>query len=90
MQYRHLTITFGIVSIVLLSTLIYKLQYISRGMNISGVFLGGIIIFGIIVGCLVLTKILKLVNRRIPFWPTLLISITLSFIAFHVQLYLAE
>ncbi len=90
MKYRNITLTFGILSIILLITLILKLEHVSQGMNISGVFLGIIIIFGIVVGCVVLTKILRLVNRNIPFWPTLLITTTLSFIAFHLQLYVAE
>ena len=90
MKHCYLNFTLGILSAVLLSTLIYRLQFISQGMNISGVFLGSLIIFAMIVGCLILTKIIRLVIPKTLYWRTLFISINLSFVAFHIQLYMAS
>ena len=87
MKYRNFTVTLGALSAILLITLFFRLEHLSKGMNISGVILGGVTIFGIIVGCVVLTQIVKLVNKHLPFWPIFLLSCTLSFIAFHIHLY---
>ncbi len=90
MKYRNLIVMFGVLSLLLLITLFLKLKHLSPGMNISGMVLGGVIIFGIIVGCAVLTRILRLVNQHIPFWPTFLLSSILAFTAFHFHLYLSS
>ena len=90
MKYRNLIVMFGVLSLLLLITLFLKLKHLSQGMNISGIVLGGVIIFGIIVGCAVLTRILRLVNQHIPFWPTFLLSSILAFTAFHIHLYLSS
>lgn len=44
-------------------------------------------IIGIILGCLILTGILKLVFKHTSFFTILFITITISFLAFHYQLY---
>ncbi len=44
-------------------------------------------IVGIILGCLILTGILKLIFKRAPFLTILSITTTISFLAFHYQLY---
>lgn len=82
-----LKITFGILSVGLLTTLLFKLTNISGGMILSGLFLGGIMIVGIILGCLILTGILKLVFKRTSFLTLLFITTTISFLVFHYQLY---
>ena len=84
---RKLKITFGILSVGLLTTLQVKLSNIPGGMILSGLFLGGMIIVGIIIGCLILTAILKLVFKRTSFLTILFITTTISFLAFHYQLY---
>ena len=82
-----LKIIFGILSFVLLTTLLYKLTYIPGGMILSGLFLGGMMLVGIILGCLVLTGILRLIFKRASFLKILHITTTISFSAFHYQLY---
>lgn len=84
---RKLKITFGILSVGLLTTLLFKLTNIPGGMILSGLFLGGIMIVGIILGCLILTGILKLVFKRTSFLTLLFITTTISFLVFHYQLY---
>jgi hypothetical protein len=84
---RKLKIIFGLLSVGLLITLLFKLRNVPGGMILSGLFLGVIIIVGIIIGSLILTGILKLVFKRSSFLTILFITATISFIAFHYQLY---
>ncbi|MGV8964209.1 MAG: hypothetical protein ACOH2V_12640 [Candidatus Saccharimonadaceae bacterium] len=86
---KKLAIIFGIISLALLTSLIIKLAEVSEGMNISGLVLGGVIIVGIIIGCLILAGIfMKFVFKNTSFWTILFIMTTVSFVAFHFQLYL--
>lgn len=84
---RKLKIAFGILSVGLLTTLLFKLTNIPGGMILSGLFLGGIMIVGIILGCLILTGILKLVFKRTSFLTLFFITTTISFLIFHYKLY---
>jgi len=84
---RKLKIIFGILSVGLLTTLLFKLTNVPGGMFLSGLFLGGMMIVGILIGCLVLTGILRLVFKKISFSTMLFIMTTISFSAFHYQLY---
>jgi hypothetical protein len=82
-----LKITFGILSIGLLTTLLLKLTKVPGGMILSGLFLGGMMIVGIILGCLILTGIVRLIFKQTSFLTILFITTTISFLAFHYQLY---
>lgn len=84
---HKLKITFGILSIGLLTTLLFKLTNIPGGMILSGLFLGGIMIKGIIIACLILSGILKLVFKKNSFLTILFIITTISFLVFHYQIY---
>ena len=84
---RKLTITFGFLSVGFFTTLLFKLKGIPGGMIFSGFFLGGVIIIGIILGCLIFAGILRLILKRMSFLTILFISTTISFLAFHYQLY---
>jgi hypothetical protein len=84
---RKLKIIFGLLSVGLLTTLLFKLTNVPGGMILSGLFLGGMMIIGIIIGCLILTAILKLVFKQTSFFTILFITTTISFLAFHYQLY---
>ena len=84
---RKLKIIFGILSVGLLTTLLFNLTNVPGGMFLSGLFLGGMMIVGILIGCLVLTGILRLVFKKISFLTMLFITTTISFSAFHYQLY---
>jgi len=84
---RKLKIIFGILSLVLLTTLIIKLTNVPGGMILSGLFLGGMMIVGIILGCLILTGVLRLFFKRTSFLTIFSITTAISFLAFHYQLY---
>jgi len=84
---RKLKITFGLLSFGLLTTLLFQLTNVPGGMILSGLFLGGMMIVGIILGCLILAGILKFVFKRTSFLTILFITTTISFLAFHYQLY---
>lgn len=84
---RKLKITFGLLSVGLLTTLLFKLTNVPGGMILSGLFLGGMLIFGIILGCLILTVFLRLIFKRTSFLTIFSITTALSFLIFHYQLY---
>lgn len=56
-------------------------------MILSGFFLGGMMILGIALGCLILTGVLKLLLKQASFLTLFFITTTVSFSAFHYQLY---
>jgi hypothetical protein len=88
MKTNHkLKIIFGILSVGLLTTLIFKLAGVPGGMILSGLFLGGMMIVGIILVCLILTRILRLIFNKTSFLTILFITTSISFLAFHYQLY---
>jgi hypothetical protein len=84
---RKLKITFGILSLALLITSIIKLIHVPGGMILPGFFLGGMMIVGIILGCLILTWPLKFVFKQTSLLTLLFITTTVSFSVFHYQLY---
>jgi hypothetical protein len=79
---RKLKIIFGILSIGLLTALLFKLNNIPGGLILSGLFLGIMMIVAIIFGCLLISGLLKLVFKRISFLTLiyLLRSLLLHFI----------
>ena len=78
---------FGLLSVGLLTTLLFKLTKIPGGMILSGLFLGGMMIVGIILGCIIVTGILKLFFNQTSFLAIFFITTTISFVAFHYYLY---
>lgn len=84
---RKLKIIFGILSAGLFASLLLKLTDVPGGMILSGFFLGGMMIIGIILGCLIFVGFLKLIFKKTSFLAILFISTTISFLAFHYQLY---
>jgi hypothetical protein len=87
MKDRNLKIIFGIISVVLLISLIIKLKTVPGGLIISGLFLGGMFIVGILITCLLLAVILKLFFKSYSFLTLYLILISVGFVAYHYQLY---
>jgi hypothetical protein len=84
---RKLKIIFGLLSVGLLTTLLIKLRDVPGGMILSGLLLGGMMIVGIVFSCLILTGILSLLFKRTSFLTLFFIATTISFLAFHYQLY---
>jgi len=84
---KQLKTIFGILSFVLLATLLFKLTTVPGGMILSGLFLGGMMIIGIVIGCLVLSGILIPLFKKISFLTLFFISVSISFLVFHYQFY---
>ncbi len=84
---HKLKIIFGLLSVGLLTTSLFKLTNVPGGMILSGFFLGGMMIVGIILGCLLLTGIIRLLFKRTSFLTIFFITTTISFTVFHYQLY---
>lgn len=84
---RKLKIIFGLISFVLLITLLLKLIDAPGGMFLPGYFLGIIVIIGIILSCLIIAGVMKIIFKRISFLALLFIATTILFSAFHYQLY---
>ncbi|WP_461791419.1 hypothetical protein [Pedobacter sp.] len=87
MTERKLKIIFGLLSIGLLTTLLFKLTNAPGGMVLSGLFLGVMMIVGIIIGCSIVSGILRLIFKQTSFLTILFITTTISFLVFHYQLY---
>ena len=84
---RKLKIIFGLLVVGLLTTLLFKLTTVPGGMILSGLFLGGMYIVGIIIVCLILSGLLKLLFKTTSYLVLLFITTSISFLAFHYQLY---
>jgi len=84
---QKLKLTFGIISILLLITLLLKLTEVPGGMILSGLFLGGMLIVGILLGSMVLSQLLQIVFRKNSFFTIYAIVISLAFVTFHYRLY---
>lgn len=84
---NKLKILFGTTSLLLLFTVIIKLNYVPGGMILSGLFLGGMLLVGILMGCLVLASILKLIFKFTSFLTLFAIITTISLLIFRYQLY---
>lgn len=84
---RKLKVIFGLLSVGLLTTLLFKLTSVPGGMFLSGFFLGGILIVGIILGCLILSGLLRLFYTRVSFLTLMFITTGISFFIFHYQLF---
>ena len=84
---RKLKIATGLISLGLLTTLIYKLTDVPGGMILSGLVLGGIVIAMIMVCGLILSWLIKLISKRLPFWTVYFTITAVAFTVFHYQLY---
>lgn len=87
MRDRNLNITFGIISALLLVSLIAKLTTVPGGMILSGLFLGGMYIIVMLIGCIALSLLLKLLVKNYSFSILYFITISVAFIAYHYHLY---
>jgi len=84
---RKLKIIFGMLTIVLLISLLIKLKSIPDGMILSGLFLGIMLLIGIFIGCMILSSILNLLFKESSTQALLSITMTLSLLVFHYRLY---
>jgi hypothetical protein len=87
MSDKTLKISSGLLSLVLLVTLILKLQNVPGGMILSGLFLGGMVIIGILLGCIPVASLLKLLFKKSSYFTLYLISTVIAFLYFHYAWY---
>jgi hypothetical protein len=87
MKDRKLKIIAGIISSLLLVSLIIKLSTIPGGMILSGLFLGGMFIAGLLIASLLITVIVKIWVSKYSFSTVYLLTISLAFIGYHYHLY---
>jgi len=87
MKDRTLRYIFGLLSIILLVGLIYKLTKLPGGMILPGYFLGGIILIGVLIVSLIVTGIAKLIFKSNSFMTLFAISTSIAFGVFHYYLY---
>jgi hypothetical protein len=84
---RTLKISFGLLSLILFAALILKLKEIPGGMMLPGYFLGGMALFGILLGCVVITSLLKLIFKKKSYLTLYAISTIIPFSVFYYYLY---
>ena len=84
---RKLKITFGLLTLGLLGTLLLKLTKVPGGMILSGLVIGIMYLIIIVLGCLIFTGIIRQFYKKTSFGTILLILTTISFTFFHYQLY---
>lgn len=87
MKEKNLKFITGVISFLLLISLVVKLFYVPGGMILSGLFLGGIILVAILLSCLIVTALLRLVLKIFSFLTLYSIITALSFLVFHYKLY---
>jgi hypothetical protein len=87
MSDRKLKILFGILSVVLLTSLLYKLTAVPGGIILSGLVLGGMFIAGIVIICLILSGLLMFLFKKTSYLALVFITTSLGFLAFHYQIY---
>jgi len=87
MKDRKLKIFAGLISSLLLISLIVKLIYVPGGMILSGLFLGSIVLVAILLGCLIVTTFLKFAFKNYSFLTLYSVITALSFLIFHYNLY---
>jgi len=83
MKDRKLKIISGIISAILLISLIAKLTTVPGGLILSGLFLGGMFIVGILIVCLLVTLIVTLFAKAYSFSTLYFITISVAFVAYH-------
>lgn len=84
---QKLKLIFSIISLSLLVTLLFKLTEVPGGMILSGLYLGGILIIGILFGSIFLSLLLQIVFKKKSFFTIYTIIISLAFLIFHYYLY---
>lgn len=87
MKDRKLKIIAGIISAILLISLIVKLTTVSGGMILSGLFLGGMFIAGLLIASLLVVVIVKVWVSNYSFSTVYFITISIAFLAYHYHLY---
>jgi hypothetical protein len=87
MNDRILKYIFGLTSLFLFVWLLFKIVKLPAGIILPGYFLGGMLLIGILIGCLIITAIVRLIFKRNSFVTLFAIVATIAFLASHYYLY---
>ena len=87
MTTRTTNILTGILSLGLLITLVIKLTTVPGGLILPGLFLGGMVLFLILIACLIVAFVLRLIFKNKSFWTIYFLTTILCFGVFHYKLY---
>jgi len=87
MNDRTLKYVFGLISSLLLIGLLYKILKLPGEVILPGYFLGGMLLLGVLLSCLIITAVLKLIFKRNTFLTLFSIVTTVAFAASHYYLY---
>lgn len=87
MNDRTLKYIFGVISSLLLIGLLYKIIKLPGGLILPGYFMGGLLLIGVVIVCLIVTSIVKLISKRNSFLTLFSIVTTIAFLGSHYYLY---
>jgi hypothetical protein len=87
MSDRTLKYIFGLISSLLLIGLLYKIIKLPGGLILPGYFMGGMLLIGVLIVCLIITAIIKLFFKRNSFLTLFSIVMTAAFLVSHYYLY---
>jgi hypothetical protein len=87
MNDRKLKYIFGLISLVMFVRLIYKIIELPSGQILPGYFLGGMLLIGVLVGCLIITAIARLIFKHNSFQTLFTIVATIAFLGSYYYLY---
>ncbi|MCW3075146.1 MAG: hypothetical protein JWP69_2215 [Flaviaesturariibacter sp.] len=87
MKHRKLKIISGLISALLLISLLIKLTTVPGGMILSGLFLSSMYLVIVLIFCLVLSFFIKQFLQTYSFLSFFFITTSIALIAFHYQLY---
>ena len=83
MRDRNLRYIFGLLSILLLVGLVYKLTKLPGGLILPGYILGGMVLIGFLIIALILTGLLKVILKSSSFSTLLAIMTSIAFTILH-------
>ncbi|WP_460574629.1 hypothetical protein [Hymenobacter coalescens] len=87
MNDRKLKYIFGLISTLLLFGLLYKIIKLPGGLILPGYFMGGMLLIAVLIGCLIITAILRLIFKRKSFLTLFAIVTAVAFVVSHYYLY---
>lgn len=87
MNDRKLKYIFGLTSLLLFVGLLYKIIKLPAGLILPGYFMGGMLLIGVLIGCLIITAISRLIFKRNSFLTLFSIVSTIAFLGSHYYLY---
>ena len=83
----NLKYIFGLTSLLLLVGLLYKIIKLPGGLILPGYFIGGLLLIGVLIACLIITAVARLIFKRTSFLTLFSIVATIAFLGSHYYFY---